>query len=86
MKLVAAAIVLFSSTTTSVAGNFTPIPKNKIVQNTCFDRCQGEFELCLRLSGTNSICNGPFMNPSAKRCCDLEQNICQTKCQRGLGG
>ena len=51
MKLSAAAIILFSSTTISFAGNFTPIAKGKIVQSqACFNNCNTAFDLCVRLN------------------------------------
>ena len=89
LKLGAAAIILFSfSVTASFAGNFTPIPKDKIVQNTCFDRCQSDFDLCIRLCGNSCLSSPPLTGgfPQAKRNCDFELNFCQTKCLRGLGG
>ena len=49
MKLTVAAIILLSSIATSFAGNFTPIPKNKIAQ-ACNDACQNAFDLCVRLN------------------------------------
>jgi hypothetical protein len=49
MKFSVAAVVLFSSIATSFAGNFTPIPKNKIVQ-VCAVNCQTAFDLCVKLS------------------------------------
>jgi hypothetical protein len=54
MKLSAATIILFASIPTSFAGNFTPIPKNKIVQNACFTNCRTAFDLCVRLRGTGA--------------------------------
>ena len=40
LRLRAAAIILLSSITISFAGNFTPIPKNKIAQGGCALNCQ----------------------------------------------
>ena len=49
MKLTVAAIILLSSIATSFAGNFTLIPKNKIVQ-ACAVTCQNNFDLCVNLT------------------------------------
>lgn len=49
MKLTVAAIILLSSIATSFAGNFTLIPKNKIVQ-ACAVACQNNFDLCVKLN------------------------------------
>ena len=49
MKLTVAAIILLSSIATSFAGNFTPIPKNKIAQS-CSATCQNLFNLCVKLN------------------------------------
>ena len=48
--LVPAAIILLSSATISFAGNFTPIPKNKIVQTGCGGMCQNNFAVCVQLN------------------------------------
>jgi hypothetical protein len=73
MKLSAAAIILFSSTTICFAGNFTPIPKSKIVQSqACFDNCQTAFNLCVRLNAGST---------TVGRNCQSELSFCQTACQ-----
>ena len=51
MKLSAATIILLSSIPACFAGNFTSVPKNKIVQTTCSVNCQTAFE---RLRGTGA--------------------------------
>jgi hypothetical protein len=77
MKLSAAAIILFSSTTISFAGNFTPIPKGKIVQSqACFNNCQTAFNLCVRLRGGSTV----------GRNCETELSFCQTACQLRTSG
>ena len=48
MKVVGAPIILFCSVVTSFAGNFAPIPKNKIAQS-CAVTCQNNFDLCAKL-------------------------------------
>ena len=48
--LVPAAIILLSSATISFAGNFTPIPKIKIVQTGCAASCQNNFTVCSKLN------------------------------------
>src|SRR6187401_239560 len=54
MKLSAAAIILFCSIATSFAGNFAPISKNKITQNSCLVNCQIQVDLCTRLRRSSS--------------------------------
>jgi hypothetical protein len=77
MRLSAAAIILFSSTTISFAGNFTPIPKTKIVQSqACFDNCRTAFDLCVRLTAGSSV----------GRNCQSDLNFCQTACQLRTSG
>ena len=72
MKLSAAAIILFSSTTISFAGNFTPVPKGKIVQSqACFNNCNTAFDLCVRLNSGSIVV----------RNCQSELSSCQTACQ-----
>jgi len=73
MKLTAAAIILFSSTTIGFTGNFTPVPKGKIVQSqACFNNCSTAFDLCVRLnSGSVTVV----------RNCQSELSVCQTACQ-----
>jgi hypothetical protein len=78
MKLSATAITLFASTTISFAGDFTPIPKGKIVQSqACFNNCQIAFDQCVRLrSGSTNV----FRN------CESEQSFCTMACQLRLSG
>jgi hypothetical protein len=77
MKLSAAAIILFSSTTLSFAGNFTPIPKGKIVQSqACFNNCNTAFDLCVRLNSGSIVV----------RNCQSELSFCQTACQLRTSG
>jgi len=64
MKLSVAAILLFSSIATSFAGNFTPIPKNKIVQS-CAVNCQNSFDLCARLSASTANGRHPTDNANS---------------------
>ena len=72
MKLSAAAIILFSSTTICFAGNFTPIAKSKIVQSqACFNNCSTAFDLCVRLNSGSIVV----------RNCQSELSSCQTACQ-----
>jgi len=52
MKLTVAAIILLASIPASFADNFTPIPKNKIVQLDCSFSCQATFDTCVRVRGT----------------------------------
>jgi hypothetical protein len=52
MKLTVAAIILLASIPASFAGNFTPIPKNKIAQVDCSPSCLAAFDTCVRLRGT----------------------------------
>jgi hypothetical protein len=67
-----AAIILFSSATMSFAGNFTPVPKNKIVQSqSCLNNCQTAFDLCVRLNSGSIVV----------RNCQSELSSCQTACQ-----
>src|SRR5262245_21524546 len=51
MKLALAAVILFCSITTGFAGNFTPIPKNKVAQRRSAN-CQFAFLLCLQVCGS----------------------------------
>jgi hypothetical protein len=85
MKLVAAAIILFFSITISVAGNFTPIPKNKIAQSNCVSQCQNLFNLCLLVCGQFCLSDvldklTPPNKPVVFRNCDLERVICVRNC------
>jgi hypothetical protein len=76
-QLTAAAIVLFSSTTIALAGSFTPVPKNKMVQSqSCFNNCQTAFDLCIRLRGPTP----------AGRNCEAEQSFCVMSCQTNPRG
>jgi hypothetical protein len=52
MKLSVAAIILFASIPASFVDNFTPIPKNKIVQGACSTICLSLFDTCVRVRGT----------------------------------
>ena len=85
MKLAAAAIILLSSITTGLAGNFTPIPKNKIVQNFCFNNCQLTFLLCLSVCG-NSCTSTSANKPVTSRNCDFELEACQRGCLSSRSG
>ena len=86
LKLGAAAIILFSSITISVAGSFTPIPKNKIAQSSCASQCQNFFNLCLLVCG--QFCTSDVINnltnltnkPVVYRNCDLERAVCVRNC------
>jgi hypothetical protein len=69
MKLTVAAVILFTSVTTSFAGNFTPIPKNKVAQS-CFATCQIQFQLCLSVCG-NACVSTSLNRLPASRNCDL---------------
>jgi hypothetical protein len=72
MKPTVAAIVLLSSTAIGFAANFTPIPKDKIVQTqACLDNCRRAFDLCVRLRGGSTV----------GRNCEAEQNFCVMACQ-----
>src|SRR4029453_17781499 len=55
MKLSVAAIILLASIQASLAGNFTPIPKNKIVQSDCTPSCRAAFDTCVRVRGTGTL-------------------------------
>ena len=55
MKLTVAAIILLASIPASFAGNFTPIPKNKIVQVDCSPSCLAAFDTCVRVRGTGTL-------------------------------
>src|SRR5262245_34888959 len=54
MKLTVAAIIFLASIPASFASNFTPIPKNKIVQLDCSPSCLAAFDTCVRVRGTGS--------------------------------
>jgi hypothetical protein len=97
MNLNVAAIILFSSIATCFAGNFTPVPKSKVVQNiqNCPANCQNNFNLCVRLRGTQFQ---PIVTPGTTPItppptivapvqsgigpnCELDQNFCLRSCQ-----
>lgn len=95
MELNVAAIILFSSIATCFAGNFTPIPKNKVVQNSqnCFANCQNNFNLCLSLRGTQlqPIVTSPApgtppivapARPGIGPNCEGDQTLCLLSCQQ----
>jgi hypothetical protein len=101
MKLNVAAIILFSSVATSFAGNFTPIPKNKVVQNLqlCSAKCQNNFALCVQLRGTQfQPIVTPGTTPSTPPTisttpalgigpnCEGDQNLCLLSCQANPRG
>ena len=85
MKQVVAAIILLSSITTSFAGNFTPIPKNKIAQFNCAANCQTLFNQCLQLCG-NSCLSTSINRLPVSRNCDVERDLCILSCQGQRGG
>jgi hypothetical protein len=71
-QLTAAAIILFCAVTTGFAGNFTPIPNNKIAQTqSCVDNCLTAFDICVRLRGNSTV----------GRSCEAEQSFCLMSCQ-----
>src|SRR5262245_11899256 len=79
MKITVAAVILFTSVTTSFAGNFTPIPKVRVVQAACSAACQLAFQACLQVCGTG--CQSLRADrPRITRNCDFELDACQ----RGL--
>jgi hypothetical protein len=88
MKLSAAAIMLLCSVATSFAGNFTPNPKNKVVQNVCSTNCQNAFELCVRLRGTGTPPPTVGTQQVAPQTaplvvgsnCEFERDTCQRHC------
>jgi hypothetical protein len=94
MKLSAAAIILFCSIATSFAGNFTPIPKNKIVQNACLNNCQIQFDLCVRLRGTatrpptvgTQQVAPPPIPPINSPNCEFDRDFCLRKCALNPNG
>lgn len=99
MKLNVAAIILFSSIATSLAGNFTSIPKNKVVQNLqlCSAKCQNNFALCVQLRGTQSQpIATPGTTPSTPPTisttpaigpnCEGDQTLCLLSCQANPRG
>jgi hypothetical protein len=88
MKLNVAAIILFSSIGISFAGNLTPNPKNKIVQNVCSINCQTRFDLCARLrvppppppptAGTQQV--GPSTPMIVGPNCESDRDLCLLAC------
>jgi hypothetical protein len=99
MNLNVAAIILFSSIATCFAGNFTPIPKSKVVQNiqNCPANCQNNFNLCVRLRGTQfqpivtpgttpstppTVAGTPSIGPN----CEGDQTLCLLSCQANPRG
>jgi hypothetical protein len=82
MKLSAAAIIFFSSITISFAGNFTPVPKNKIAQSGCSTACQNLFNVCLQVCGGNCLSTSPN-KPAVGRNCDIEELLCLQNCPKG---
>lgn len=95
MKLNVAAIILFSSIAICSAGNFTPIPKNRVVQDiqNCFAKCQNDFNLCISLRGTPFQ---PIVTPNTPaivaptrpvgRNCEGDQSLCLMSCQANPRG
>ena len=89
MKLGLVAIILFASTPASFAGNFTPIPKNKIAQTQCSTKCQVLFDTCDRLrtppppppptAGTQQV--SPVVPPVIiGQNCEFERDTCLRAC------
>ena len=89
MKLSVVAIILFASTPASFAGNFTPIPKNKIAQTSCSTKCQVLFDTCTRLrtpppappptAGTQQV--SPVVPPVIiGQNCEFERDTCLRFC------
>jgi hypothetical protein len=66
-------------------GNFTPIPKNKIVQNFCPSNCQLMFLLCLSVCG-NGCTSTSSNKPPISRNCDFELDACQRGCLSSRSG
>jgi hypothetical protein len=86
MKLTVAAVILFTSVTTSFAGNFTPIPKNKVAQSTsCFITCQITFQFCLSVCGSACVSTS-VAKPPVSRNCDFELEACQRGCLSSRSG
>jgi hypothetical protein len=86
MKLTVAAVILFTSVTTSFAGNFTPIRKNKVAQSSsCFTTCQIAFQLCLAVCG-NACVSTSATKPPVTRNCDFELEACQRGCLSSRSG
>jgi hypothetical protein len=85
LRLSAAAIILSSSITICLAGNFTPVPKNKIAQGGCALNCQVLFNQCLQLCGSNCFSTSSNRLPVSRNC-DVEQIICLQGCRVVPGG
>jgi len=72
MKVSAAAMILLFFPTISLSNNFTPVPKNQIVQSqSCVNSCAIAFNLCVRLRGNSPV----------GRSCEAEQSFCLMSCQ-----
>ena len=84
MKVTVAAVILFASVTTSFAGNFTPIPKNKVAQS-CLAACAIQFQVCLQLCGIACVSTSLNRLP-ASRNCDFELEYCQRGCRSSTSG
>ena len=82
MKLIAAAIILFSSITFSFAGNYSPVSKNKIAQVGCVAVCQNLFNQCLNLCGNSCLSTSTNRLPVSRNC-DIEQALCLQSCPKG---
>jgi hypothetical protein len=86
MKLSVAAVILLTSITNSFAGNFTPIPKNKVAQTqSCPANCQFAFLLCLQICG-NACVSTPLNRLPASRNCDFELEACRRGCLSSRSG
>jgi hypothetical protein len=86
MKLTVAAVILLTSITNSFAGNFTPIPKNKVAQTqSCSANCQFAFQLCLSICG-NACVSTALNRLPASRNCDFELEACQRGCLSSRSG
>ena len=82
MRLGIVAIILFTSVTTGLAGDFTPIPKNKIAQlgANCVVRCDNLFNLCLQLCGSSCVATSINRLPVSRNC-DFERDFCLIGCR-----
>jgi hypothetical protein len=79
------AAILLSSITISFAGNFTPIPKNRIAQGGCALNCQVLLNQCLQLCGSSCFSTSTNRLPVSRNC-DLEQILCLQGCRVVPGG
>ena len=85
MKITVAAVILFTSVATSFAGNFTPIPKNRVAQAACSAACQLAFQACLQVCGSG--CQSLRADrPRITRNCDFELDACQRGCLTSKSG